>query len=150
MLDRSPKGSKMSDVTTAQTFLHEQWPEQAGRPVKSCIWEIFNALRRVERQLPSDAMRQRPRQWTERRVRSIWHGEARRLDHYEMTDLEIAASGEARNVFKQSIERAARMAAFLETADPDFHGSEVDRIREFLRGLAGPGVGGSGTAGGEG
>lgn len=88
MLDRSPKDSEMSDVTMAQGLMQETWPERAGRPVKTCIALIFDAVKRVERRLPEPALRERPRQWTERRVRSIWNGEARRIDNYEMSDLE--------------------------------------------------------------
>jgi hypothetical protein len=96
---------------------------------------IFEAVKRVERRLPADALRLRPRQWTERRVRSIWNAEARRIDNYEMADLERAAAEEARSEFTQSINRAARMAAFLAAQDADFHGPEVDRLREFFGSL---------------
>jgi hypothetical protein len=132
MLDQSSKDSEMTDTAMAQHLVQETWPERAGRPVKVCIAMIFDAVKRVERRLPNEALRQRPRQWTERRVRSIWNAEARRIDNYEMADLERAAAEEARNEFRQSIQRAARMAAFLAAQDPDFHGSEIDRLREFL------------------
>jgi hypothetical protein len=64
--------------------------------VKTCIALIFDAVKRVERALPKPVLDERPRQWTERRVRSIWNGEARRIDSYEMSDLEKAAAEEAR------------------------------------------------------
>jgi len=125
----------MSDVTMAQHLVQETWPERAGRPVKTCIAMIFDALRRVERKLPEPVLRERPRQWTERRVRSIWNGEARRIDSYEMSDLERAAAEEAKSEFRTSINRAARMAAFLAAQDQDFHGPEIDRLRQFLGGV---------------
>jgi len=131
-VDRSPKDSEMSDVSMAQHLLQETWPERAGRPVKACIALIFDAVRRVERHLPEPVLRERPRQWTERRVRSIWNGEARRIDSYEMSDLERAAAEEARNEFTTSIKRAARMAQFLAAQDADFHGPEIDRLRQFF------------------
>lgn len=134
-LDRSPKDSEMSDVTMAQHLIQETWPERAGRPVKTCIALIFDAVKRVERTLPKPLLDGRPRQWTERRVRSIWNGEARRIDSYEMSDLERAAAEEAANEFNTSIRRAARMAAFLATTDADFHGPEIDRLRQFLGGM---------------
>lgn len=130
--DISPKDAEMHDVTTAQHLLQETWSERAGRPVKVCIAMIFDAVKRVERRLPAAVVRARPRQWTERRVRSIWNGEARRIDNYEMADLERAAAEEAKSEFHQSINRAARMAAFLAATEPDFHGPEIDRLREFL------------------
>lgn len=122
----------MTDVSMAQHLVQETWPERAGRPVKACIALIFDAVKRVERRQPAEALRLRPRQWTERRVRSIWNAEARRIDNYEMADLERAAAEEARSEFHQSINRAARMAAFLAATEPDFHGPEIDRLREFL------------------
>lgn len=134
--DISTKDSEMTDVSMAQHLVQETWPERAGRPVKVCIALIFDAVKRVERKQPAAVLRERPRQWTERRVRSIWNAEARRIDNYEMADLERAAAEEAKNEFHQSINRAARMAAFLAAQDPDFHGAEVDRLREFLGGLA--------------
>lgn len=141
MSDRSPKDSEMTDVSLAQAFVQEMWPERAGRPVKSCIAMIFDAVSRVERRLPREVLRERPRQWTVRRVRSIWNGEARRIDHYEMTDLERAAEAEEAKIeFQQSVKRAARMAAFLAASDPDFHGPEIDRLREFLGAVDSAGV----------
>jgi len=136
MLDRSAKKSEMySDVTTAQHLLQETWPERAGRPVKTCIALIFDAVKRIERSLPEPMLRERPRQWTERRVRSIWSGEARRIDNYEMSDLERAAAEEAANEFDISIKRAARMAQFLAAQDEDFHRPEIDRLRQFFGGM---------------
>ncbi len=133
MLEHPPKGSEMTDdVLTAQSLVQETWPERAGRPVKACIALIYEAVKRVERKLPVALLRQRPRAWTERRVRAIWNAEARRIDNYEMADLERAAAEEARSEFQQSIRRAARMASFLASQDEDFHGPEIDRLREFF------------------
>lgn len=131
-LDASPKDTEMSDVSMAQALVQETWPERAGRPVKTCIATIFDALKRVERRQPAAVVALRPRQWTERRVRSIWNGEARRIDNYEMADLERAAAEEAKSEFRQSVNRAARMAAFLAAQGEGFHGPEIDRLREFL------------------
>jgi hypothetical protein len=132
VLDRSPKDSEMTDVALAQSLVQETWPERAGRPVKTCIAMIFDAVKRVERKLPDEVRRQRQRPWTERRVRSIWNAEARRIDNYEMADLERAAAEEAKSEFNASIRRAARMASFLAAQDADFHGPEIDRLRQFL------------------
>ena len=134
-MDRSAKDTEMHDVATAQHLVQEAWPARAGRPVKTCIAMISDAVKRVERKLPEQVRRQRPRQWTERRVRSIWNGEARRIDSYEMSDLERAAAEEARSEFNTSIRRAARMAAFLAVQDEAFHGPEIDRLRQFFGGM---------------
>lgn len=122
----------MTDVAMAQHLVQETWPERAGRPVKVCIALIYEAVKRVERKQPVAVLRDRPRQWTERRVRSIWNAEARRIDNYEMADLERAAAEEAKHEFHTSVRRAARMAAFLAAQDEGFHGPEIDRLREFL------------------
>jgi hypothetical protein len=114
MLEVLPKGVEMSDVTFAQSLVHETWPKKAGRPAKSCIADIFDALKRVERKLPIEALRSRPRQWSERRVRAIWDGEARRIDNYEMADLERAALEAAKHEYRESIERSRRLAAFIQ------------------------------------
>lgn len=107
----------MSDVAVAQALVHETWPKRAGRPAKTCISMIFDALKRVERSLPRDVLRERPRQWTERRVRAIWDGEARRIDNFEMSDLEKAALEAARHEYQESIERSRRLAAFISAHD---------------------------------
>lgn len=138
MLEQSSKDAEMTDVSMAQALVQETWPERAGRPVKACIAMIFDAVKRVERQHPPAVLRERPRQWTERRVRSIWNGEARRIDNYEMGDLERAAAQEAKSEFRTSIQRAARMAAFLSAQDEAFHGPELDRLGEFFRRLDRP------------
>jgi len=135
MSDHSPKDAEMTDVFMAQALVQETWPSRAGRPVKACIAMIFEAVKRVERKQPDAVLRQRPRQWTERRVRSIWDAEARRIDNYEMADLERAAAEEARSEFKTSVNRAARMASFLAAQDADFHGPEIDRLRQFFGSL---------------
>lgn len=132
MLARPSKESEMSDVVMAQNLLRETWPESADRPAKTCIGMIFDAVCRVERKLAPEAIRERPRKWTERRVRSIWNAEARRIDNYEMIDLEKAALEQARHEYRRSIERAARLAAFLAVADETFHGPEIDRLGQFL------------------
>lgn len=113
MLSRFPKALSMSDVAVAQSLLHETWPRRAGRPAKVCIGLIFDALKRRERSLPREEFRQRPKQWTDRRVRSIWEGTARRLDNFEMVDLESAAVEAARVEYRESIERSERLARFI-------------------------------------
>lgn len=121
MLDVLPKGRRMTDVMVAQSLLHETWPRRAGRPAKACVGLIFDALKRVERKLPNEELRARPRQWTERRVRAIWDGEARRLDHSEMTDLEQAAVEAARFEYQESIARSERLARFISAYEADRH-----------------------------
>lgn len=128
------------DAVTAQELLQGTWQTRADRPVKTCIFEIYAALARRERALPKVVRDERPRKWTERRVRAIWHLEARRIDAYEMIDLEIIAAGEALNELTTSIDRADRMATFLAARGKSFNGAALDRLREFHRRARGTGV----------
>lgn len=109
----SKKERAMTDAYIAQEMIQEAFPLRAGRNIKAAIGEAFEALKRRERSLPKEARNGRPRQWTERRVRSIWHREARRIDHYEIEDLTAVAIEEARVELRRSKERAARLEAML-------------------------------------
>lgn len=132
MLEKSPKDSEMSDAAIARGIIDGLWPIKIhGR--SNVIVRAYDALKRVERSFDPEVRRQRQREWTERRVRSIVDREIRRVDAYEISDLELMAMREARNEYRQSIQRAARMATFLQTVDESFHEPEIDRLREFMR-----------------
>ena len=105
----------MSDVSAARDIIDEIWPLDTT-PRKRVIGAAYEAVKRVERGLPQDVIRTRPRAWTERRVRAIVDQEASRIDHYEMQDLEQMAIGEARNALRRSKERSERLASFLARA----------------------------------
>lgn len=124
----------MTDLAVARNIITGLWPINVwGRA--AVINKAFDGVRSVERRLSPDVWRERSRQWTQRRVRSIVDGEARRIDGYELVDLEKMAIQEARHEFKTSILRAQRMAAFLQATDADFHEPEIDRLREFFGGM---------------
>src|SRR3546814_7629652 len=55
-----------------RSLLQDTFEVRAGRNVKAAIGEAFEALKRRERSLPDDIIRERERQWTEPRVRSLW------------------------------------------------------------------------------
>lgn len=103
----------MTDTALAQDMLHTAFPVTAGRNVKAAIWAAFDALKRHERALPREAIRTRPRQWTERRVKAIWHGEARRIDHYEINDLEQVQLEQAKAEYRKLNADLHRLEAFL-------------------------------------
>lgn len=132
MPENHPKDAEtMTDAVLARGVIDGLWPiEKHGR--KRVIGYAFEAIKRVERALPTDVIRQRPRQWTERRIRSIVDEEIRGVDHYEMADLERMAIREGRREFQASVQRAARLAAFLASTDEGFFGPEIDRLGEFL------------------
>lgn len=122
MLGTFPKGRWMSDVAIAQGIMHEVWPRRAGRPAKTCMAMIFEALKRRERKVARqcpDEFRSRPRQWTERRVRAIWEGDARRVDNFEMIDLEAAAVEAARAEHQEYLARSERLAKFISSVEED-------------------------------
>lgn len=141
-----PKSSEMSDLTAARSLIDDTFDLTPGRR-SIVIGLAINALKRLERTLSPETLQARPRLWTERRVRSIIDGEARRIDAYEIDDLHKVKIAEARHELSKARDRAARMAAFLAAQDPDFHCDEVERMGSFARGLGGAGMVRGGTGG---
>ncbi len=129
-----PKVSEMHDVAVARGIIDDTFDLTPGRR-SIVIGLTIAALKRLERALDPELLRQRGRQWTERRVRSIVDSEARRIDAYEIDDLQKVKIAEARHELNKSRDRAARMAAFLAAQDPDFHRDEVERMGSFARGV---------------
>lgn len=130
-----PKSSEMHDVAVARGIIDDTFDLETPGRRSIVIGLTIAALKRVERALDPAVLRERGRQWTERRVRSIVDLEARRIDAYEISDLEQVKIAEARHELSKSRDRAARMAAFLATQDPDFHRDEVERMGAFARGV---------------
>lgn len=104
------------------------------------IRTAFEALTKRERRLGAHVLRERPRQWTERRVRSIVDHEARRIDAFEIDDLRQIQIEEARNALAQSRARASNLAAFLAAIDPDFHEPDILAQVEVAGGMVGAGA----------
>jgi hypothetical protein len=141
-LDQSAKGQRqMTDTAFASELMQDTFPIRAGRNVKAAIGDAFSALKQRERQLPRDVLRERPRQWTERRVRALWNREARRVDHYEIQDLTAIAVEEARIERQRLKAREERLVALLAAADQGGMGSEASAQGRSLRGVDLPGVG---------
>lgn len=149
MLHKSPKGSEMpaasrTDTAKARAIIDDVFDiERTGR--SRVISLVYDAVKRVERGMDRASLALRPRQWTERRVRSIVDREAVRIDHYEIDDLTKVRIEEAKRELDRSRARAARMAAFLAAQDEDFHRDEVERMGAFARGVDLPGMVRSGT-----
>lgn len=131
----------MTDAHYAAELIQDTYPIRSGRNAKAAIGEAFSALKRRERQLPRDVLRERPRQWTERRVRALWHREARRVDHYEIQDLTAVAVEEARIERQRLKAREERLAAILAAADQGELGESAVSRGQRLRGLDLPGTG---------
>ena len=140
--DDSSKGQRqMTDTTFASELMQDTFPIRAGRNVKAAIGDAFSALKQRERQLPRDVLRERPRQWTERRVRALWNREARRVDHYEIQDLTAVAVEEARVERQRLKAREERLTAILAAADASEVGNATGAQGGSLRGMDLPGVG---------
>lgn len=135
-LDHSSKGQRqMTDTGFAAELMQETFPVRPGRNVKAAIGDAFDALKRRERQLPTDVLRERPRQWTERRVRALWNREARRVDHYEIQDLTAIAVEEARVERQRLKAREERLTAILTAADQGGMGQAEPAQSQRFRGL---------------
>lgn len=141
--DLDKAGAVVTDGTYAQDLLHEAFPIRKGRNITAAIGEAFEALKRHERTLPKQVVADRERQWTERRVRSLWSKTARRVDHYEIQDLTAIAVEEARNERQRLRAREARLASFLASHSA----GEDQQVDQRLGGMAGgldhAGVGGT-------
>lgn len=138
-VENSPKVSEMSDVAVAKGIIAETFDLKPGNR-SIVIGLAIAALKRIERKLDPRVLRERNREWTERRVRAIVDEEARRIDAYEIEDLKKMQIAEARIELDRSRERAARMAAFLAAQDADFHCDEIERMGAFARGVDMPGM----------
>lgn len=141
-VERSAKAEGiMTDAHYAAELIQDTYPVRAGRNAKAAIGEAFNALKRRERELPSEVLRERSRQWTERRVRALWNREARRVDHYEIQDLTAVAVEEARIERQRLKAREERLVAILAAADQGDVGPLSAASSERIRGLDLPGAG---------
>lgn len=140
----SSKGqSTMSDAHYASELIQETFPTGAGRNVQAAIGEAFLALKRRERQLPGELLKDRQRAWTERRVKALWFREARRIDHYEIQDLTAIAVEEARIERQRLKAREERLAAFLAAHQEGRNGSHGDEEGRGAGGLDLPRVRGT-------
>ena len=140
--ERSSKGrGAMTDAHYAAELIQDTYPIRAGRNVKAAIGDAFKALQRRERALPHEVLCDRPRQWTERRVRALWFREARRVDHYEIQDLTAVAVEEARRERQHLKAREERLTAILAAADQGGMGQEARSKGGPVRGVDLPGIG---------
>jgi hypothetical protein len=133
----------MTDAAFASSLIQDTFPTGSGRNVKAAIGDAFSALKRRERQLPREALQERQRPWTERRVKALWFREARRVDHYEIQDLTAVAVEEARIERQRLKARELRLEAFL-AAQGEGVGSDEDQLGSGLAGgLDSTGTGGT-------
>lgn len=87
----------MSDICVAQSLLRDAFPSRRYGKVEAAFYEAHKFISRRVR-----------KDFTMRRVRSIWEGTARRIDSEEMDALREAVKEEAR---REQIELRTRLAA---------------------------------------
>lgn len=137
----SKERGAMTDAHYAAELIQDTYPIRAGRNVKAAIGDAFKALQRHERSLPNYVLTDRPRQWTERRVRALWFREARRVDHYEIQDLTAVAVEEARRERQHLKAREERLTAILAAADKGEMGQGSGSQSRGVRAVDLPGIG---------
>lgn len=98
--EMSNKDKRMSDVYFAQSIFREAFPQRRYGSVKAALYEAHRFLSRRVR-----------KDFTERRVRSIWEGTAKRIDAEEMEALKAALLEEAT---REQNELRARLASLDE------------------------------------
>lgn len=135
--DKSPKAHEMSDAAIALGLIEEVWPLKTT-PRKIVIGAAFNAVKQIERGVRKHV--ERPRAWTERRIRSIVDGEARRIDNYEIDDLTAMVLQEARIELARSKARAARLEAFIAAPMAAQTSQALRGLRERNGRVDGPGT----------
>lgn len=127
---------QMSDVALARSYLTDIGGD--GK-VKGILNAAYSRL--VEMFPHKDHPEWR---WTERRVRSFWNREAAYVEFREMRELHTAAAKakeerelliRARKEHAAFIEKTASYRALLERTDPDFFGSEIERLGIESRGM---------------
>lgn len=70
--------------------------------------------------------------WPYSRAKAIWYNEARRIDAFEMREIEDAITKKeitaARAEYAELMDRVARLESALLAADSDFHGPQIDAL----------------------
>lgn len=110
-LDFLPKGKAMCDVAYATGKLDEMIGTRGVRETKTEMLDrAYDMLVRIN-----------PKNWRgrQRRVRAIYDGEARRIDHFEIKDIETVIK--ARREHAEYLAETARLAA-------TFLGQSADRM----------------------
>lgn len=116
----------MSDICAAQNLLRDAFPVRRYGKVEAAFYE---AHRFISRRVQKD--------FTMRRVRSIWEGKARRIDSEEMDALRQAKIEETRREQKELRARLAALDEMLASVDAALACSPVAGESERVRGAGG-------------
>lgn len=133
MFNKSSENSDLSDVAQASALIREVAPVEGAT--------IGERIQRAARKLG----------WRHSRAREIWYEQARRIDAREMDQLrrttEARKLQEATHEYRDLRARISRIEAALLVADADFHGPQIDGLRQSMRGPSAmdlPGTDGAG------
>lgn len=114
----------MNDVLEAQALFKDAFPRWRYSSVKDMINDGYRTLsKRVTKE------------FTHRRVETIWQGTARRIDGEEKDALRLAAAEEHRREQRELRARLAALDARLATTDPEFHRPSLEAYRAQSSGL---------------
>lgn len=108
----------MSDVVYAQNLFKEAFPERRYGSIKAMLNHAHLFISRRVR-----------KEFTHRRARSIWEGQARRIDSEEMDALRLAVIEESRIEQRELRARLASLDAMLSSIDPSFDRSSAEEVR---------------------
>lgn len=114
----SKEDGSVFDVIRAQDLMRDAFPVSRYGNAKASIWAAYTKLKLV----------------SPRRCRSIWNGEARRIDAFEMTALERAALEEAQHQYARSQHNIAMLEAALRISDAEFHSPQIDAMQQLVGG----------------
>lgn len=112
---KAEKGSKMSDVMTAQQIMQEAFPVSKYGNVKAAIGAAYRRLKLT----------------TERRAETIWYGIARRIEAHEM---DVLREEKSRQEAHEQIIRLHQTASYLREIDPDFYSDTIDTLERVASG----------------
>jgi len=111
------KMTDATDIARASELIQEAFPESHGR---------------VQQRITAAA---RHLGWSWSKAKKVWYGETSLIRAHQMAALKQAQLKEARRAHAEYIEKTARIAAFLERQDPDFHRPSIEGIRGVTGGV---------------
>lgn len=124
MLSDKDKDLSMRDTLYYSGMMREAYP--VPRRYSTVKGALNEAVRFIAPRVSKD--------FSHRRARAIWEGQARRIDAEEAAALRLAEIEEARREHRELRERLARLDTALAVADAEFHSETIAAMREQTRG----------------
>lgn len=114
-MENPHRNAEMTDAAIAQDLIREAFPTSKWGTVQAACWQAFRKLKLA----------------SERRARSIWNGEALRIDAWEMDALRREAHRQTRAEYDRLKTRLVAMEAALRSTDPAFYRDDIAALREM-------------------